>query len=63
LGNFNSFQIAIESCLDWLSGSRRSAITHLLTHRSRRPPPIRSNENVSLPTAFGIAQFRLFYTS
>jgi transposase len=36
LGNFNSFQIAIESCLDSLSGSRRSAITHLLTLRFQR---------------------------
>jgi len=36
LGNFNSFQIAIESCLDWLSGSRRSAITHLLRLRFQR---------------------------
>jgi transcriptional regulator with XRE-family HTH domain len=36
LGNFHHFQNAIQSCLDSLSGSRRSAITQMLTLRFQR---------------------------
>ena len=36
LSNFQHFQNAIQSCLDSLSGSRRSAITQMLTLRFQR---------------------------
>ena len=36
LGNFHHFQNTIQSCLDSLSGSRRSAITQMLTLRFQR---------------------------